>query len=93
MRVLVLNPGSSTLKAVVLEPPARDPLAAIEVGRGDDASRATDRGVVVVMDPRLVTKSYGRTLLEGLPPARRLAAPWEKIHAALVSFYAQFPQR
>jgi acetate kinase len=47
VRVLVLNPGSSTLKAVVLEPPGRDPLAAIEVGRGDDASRAADRTAVV----------------------------------------------
>jgi acetate kinase len=47
VRVLVLNPGSSTLKAVVLEPPGRDPLAAIEVGRGADASRAADRSGVV----------------------------------------------
>ncbi len=47
MRVLVLNPGSSTLKAVVLEPPDRAPLAAIEVDRGADASRARDRTAVV----------------------------------------------
>ena len=47
MRILVLNPGSSTLKAVVLEPPGRDPLAVIEVGRGADASRAADRTTVV----------------------------------------------
>jgi acetate kinase len=47
VRVLVLNPGSSTLKAVVLEPPGRDPLASIEVGRGADASRAGDRSGVV----------------------------------------------
>jgi acetate kinase len=40
VRILVLNPGSSTLKAVVLEPPGREPLAAIEVRRGADASRA-----------------------------------------------------
>lgn len=27
-----------------------------------------DRGVVAVLDPRLITKSYGRTILETLPP-------------------------
>ncbi len=47
MRVLVLNTGSSTLKAVVLEPPGRDPLATIEVQLGADASRGADIGAVV----------------------------------------------
>jgi acetate kinase len=47
MRVLVLNSGSSTLKAVVLEPPEREPLAAVEVARGSDASRATERSGAV----------------------------------------------
>ena len=47
MRVLVLNPGSSTLKAVVLETGRRDPVASVEVRRGDDASRAGDAGAVV----------------------------------------------
>ncbi|MEO5941361.1 MAG: acetate/propionate family kinase [Candidatus Limnocylindrales bacterium] len=40
MRVLVLNPGSSSLKAAVLEPPDRTPLAAIELDLGPDASRS-----------------------------------------------------
>jgi ATP-dependent DNA helicase DinG len=30
-----------------------------------------DRGVVALLDGRLRTASYGRTLLSGLPPARR----------------------
>ena len=47
MRVLVLNPGSSTLKAAVLEPPDRTPLASIEVGRGSDASRDGDAATAV----------------------------------------------
>jgi acetate kinase len=42
VRVLVLNPGSSTLKAAVLEPPDRTPLATVEVERGADASRLDD---------------------------------------------------
>ena len=65
----------------------------LKQGFGRLVRTATDRGVVVVMDPRLVTKAYGRTLLEGLPPARRLVAPWEKIHAELGRFYAQYARR
>jgi ATP-dependent DNA helicase DinG len=30
----------------------------------------TDRGVLAVLDPRLRTKSYGRTFLQSLPPCR-----------------------
>lgn len=42
MRILVLNPGSSTLKAAVLAPPDRTPLAAVQVELGQDASRGPD---------------------------------------------------
>jgi len=37
---------------------------------------ATDRGIVVVLDPRIKSKPYGRTFLESLPPmpVRTLAA-------------------
>ena len=34
---------------------------------------------VVIADPRGVTKRYGRGLLEALPPARRVVAPWARI--------------
>lgn len=60
----------------------------LKQGFGRLVRTATDRGVVIVMDPRLVTKSYGRSLLEGLPPAKRIAAPWAKIVVELKSFYA-----
>jgi acetate kinase len=43
MRVLVLNPGSSSLKASVLEPPGRDALATTAIEWGDDATRASGR--------------------------------------------------
>ena len=29
-----------------------------------------DRGTVVILDPRLITKPYGKIFLESLPPAR-----------------------
>jgi acetate kinase len=47
MRVLVLNPGSSTLKASVLEPPDRTPLATVEIDAGADASRGAAAGAAV----------------------------------------------
>jgi ATP-dependent DNA helicase DinG len=31
-----------------------------------------DRGVVAILDPRLLTKGYGRTILQALPPAQRV---------------------
>ena len=43
LRVLVLNPGSSTLKAAVIEPPGRDALATATVEWGADATRVSGR--------------------------------------------------
>ena len=43
LRVLVLNPGSSTLKAAVLEPPGREALATTIVEWGADATRGMGR--------------------------------------------------
>jgi acetate kinase len=52
VRVLVLNPGSSSLKVSVLEPPARQPLATTELDWGADATRASGRAsaVAAVLD-------------------------------------------
>ncbi len=44
-----------------------------------------DAGVVAILDRRIVQKGYGRALLAGLPPARRirtldeLSAFWREI--------------
>ena len=44
MRVLVLNPGSSSLKVSVLEPPRRNALASATLDWGADASRSSGSG-------------------------------------------------
>jgi ATP-dependent DNA helicase DinG len=31
----------------------------------------TDQGLVVILDPRVMTKPYGKRFLEGLPDCRR----------------------
>ena len=41
-------------------------------GVGRLVRSSTDRGVVAILDPRLHTKSYGRHMLNELPPMRRL---------------------
>ena len=40
----------------------------LKQGAGRLIRDAADRGVLVICDPRLRTKSYGRTFLQSLPP-------------------------
>jgi ATP-dependent DNA helicase DinG len=59
----------------------------LKQGFGRLIRTARDRGVVVLCDPRVTTKRYGRTMLEALPPARRIVAPWRRLAAELERFY------
>ena len=59
----------------------------LKQGFGRLVRSSTDRGVVVIADPRVVTKAYGRGLIEGLPPARRLIGKWADLVAPLRAFY------
>ena len=60
----------------------------LKQGFGRLIRTADDRGVVVICDPRVVTKGYGRRLLQGLPPAARLQGPWALLRDGLRAFYA-----
>lgn len=65
------------------------PHAAIRLKQGFGRlirSRA-DRGAVLLLDPRIVQKSYGRYLLESLPPARAVVAPWREMFPEIEAFY------
>lgn len=42
----------------------------LKQGFGRLIRTATDRGMVVILDPRVLTKGYGRQFLEALPPCR-----------------------
>jgi ATP-dependent DNA helicase DinG len=46
---------------------------ALKQGAGRLIRSETDRGLLVVCDPRLATGSYGSRMLAALPPMRRLA--------------------
>jgi ATP-dependent DNA helicase DinG len=59
----------------------------LKQGFGRLIRTATDRGVVVVADPRIVTKGYGRRFLQALPPARRIVARWSDALSEIIEFY------
>jgi ATP-dependent DNA helicase DinG len=59
----------------------------LKQGFGRLIRTATDRGVVVLSDPRVLTKRYGRELLDGLPPARRISGPWSRCREEVRKFY------
>ncbi|MFI5246096.1 MAG: ATP-dependent DNA helicase, partial [Gemmatimonadales bacterium] len=61
----------------------------LKQGFGRLIRSATDRGAVVLCDPRVLTKSYGQALLGGLPPARRLEGEWAALKSELERFYAE----
>ncbi|HEY8257084.1 MAG TPA: helicase C-terminal domain-containing protein [Gemmatimonadales bacterium] len=48
-----------------------------------------DFGVVVLLDSRVVTKSYGRLLLSGLPRAERVVGSWAQIRTRCEDFFAR----
>jgi ATP-dependent DNA helicase DinG len=61
----------------------------LKQGFGRLIRTSTDRGVVVLGDPRIVTKRYGRGLLDELPAARRVALPWARARGSVAEFYAK----
>ncbi len=64
----------------------------LKQGFGRLIRTATDRGVVVLSDPRVLTKRYGRELLEGLPPARRISGEWSRLRDEIATFYECKPR-
>jgi ATP-dependent DNA helicase DinG len=54
---------------------------ALKQGAGRLIRSETDRGVLVIADRRLVTRSYGNALLAALPPMLRLVAEADMVSA------------
>jgi ATP-dependent DNA helicase DinG len=55
------------------------PEAALKLkqGFGRLVRTASDRGRVVILDPRVLTKPYGRVFLDSLPPAKVVVEPFD----------------
>ncbi len=47
----------------------------------------SDIGVVVLMDSRVMTRNYGRVLMESLPPAARSSGSWNTVLASVEEFF------
>ncbi len=60
----------------------------LKQGFGRLIRSGTDRGAIVIADPRLVTKSYGGALMRALPPARRIISGWNETAQQLKDFYS-----
>lgn len=56
-----------------------DAVTRFKQGFGRLMRKKSDYGVVVVLDPRIITKGYGTAFLESLPPAKQLVGPLEGI--------------
>jgi ATP-dependent DNA helicase DinG len=48
-----------------------------------------DRGVVLILDRRILTRRYGRYLRESLPPAPLAKGPWAELRRTLEEFYRE----
>lgn len=59
----------------------------LKQGVGRLIRSATDRGVIVLADPRVVTKRYGRQLVQGLPPAATVSGHWRQLLPSIRAFY------
>jgi len=64
----------------------------LKQGFGRLVRSSADRGVVVIADPRVVTKGYGRGLIDGLPPAKRIVGRWADLVEPIRSFYRKPPR-
>lgn len=47
----------------------------------------TDRGAVLILDDRIVSRRYGRYLRDSLPPAPFVKGPWHEVERRLRGFY------
>jgi ATP-dependent DNA helicase DinG len=59
----------------------------LKQGFGRLVRSRSDRGVVMVLDDRLVSRRYGRYLRESLPDAPLVKGPWVEVRQRLRDFY------
>lgn len=67
------------------------PQAAIKFkqGFGRLIRRKSDRGSVLILDKRVIQKSYGRTFINSLPPCRIVSGPTRDVSHELVNFFSR----
>jgi ATP-dependent DNA helicase DinG len=59
----------------------------LKQGFGRLVRSRTDRGAVLLLDDRVVTRRYGRYMLESLPDAPLVKGAWDDVRRRLAAFY------
>lgn len=77
------NGGSSFMELSV-----PDAVIQFRQGFGRLMRRSDDKGVIVVLDRRIITKPYGRIFLASVPQTRRMANPLDQIISAEKRFWS-----
>ena len=70
-RMLLPDPENDWFREISLP----DMLLRLKQGAGRLVRSMTDRGVIAILSPRLLTKAYGREILKALPPGRVVKNP------------------
>ena len=65
-----------------------DAAVRLKQGIGRLIRTRTDRGAVLLLDDRLLTKRYGRTIRGALPPMPLVRGPWEVVKGEVARFYS-----
>jgi ATP-dependent DNA helicase DinG len=66
-----------------------DAIIRLRQGFGRLMRRQDDRGVVLLLDSRIVSRWYGSLFFDSLPPARRLIAPSAKVLRHVREFFGK----
>ncbi len=66
-----------------------DAVVRMRQGFGRLMRRHDDSGVVLILDPRIVTKQYGSVFLDSLPAARRVIGPGAEVLREVAKFFGQ----
>lgn len=66
-----------------------DAVVRMRQGFGRLMRRYDDTGVVLILDPRIVTRKYGAVFLESLPRTMRSIAPAAEVLRAVAAFFGQ----
>lgn len=61
-------------------------------GIGRLIRHSADRGVIVVLDSRIVESRYGRVFLQAMPPFQVKTGPWEELRGTIRPFLAGIPE-
>jgi ATP-dependent DNA helicase DinG len=69
------------------------PLAALRLkqGFGRLIRTRSDRGAVILLDDRIVSRRYGRVLRESLPPTPLVRGDWTVVRKRVADFYRSAP--